>query len=103
MGTRSRLPWHLESNKSGCSGWAVVKDQDGSIAGCHPTKAKAQKHMAALYANEPKMKEQHMADDRIDCEGPTEDRASVDNSAWDKGPAMSGCANSKTPGSCYDA
>jgi HK97 family phage prohead protease len=29
----------------------VVKDSDGSIAGCHPTKSKAQAHMAALYAN----------------------------------------------------
>lgn len=30
-----------------------------------------------------------------------EQRASVDNSAWDGGAAMSGCANSDTPASCY--
>lgn len=49
------MPWHLESDNPGCSGWAVVKDADGSIAGCHPTQADAQKQMAALYANEPAM------------------------------------------------
>ncbi len=47
------MPWHLDANKAGCSGVAVVKDADGSIAGCHPTQAAAKAQLAALYANEP--------------------------------------------------
>lgn len=47
------MPWHLEYNYQDCSGWAVVKDDDGSIAGCHgEDKAEAQAKMAALYASE---------------------------------------------------
>ena len=46
------MPWHLENDNPDCSGWAVVKDSDGEIEGCHETKADAQKQMAALYANE---------------------------------------------------
>jgi hypothetical protein len=46
------MPWHISNNKEGCSGFAVVKDSDGSIAGCHETKEKAQKQLAALYASE---------------------------------------------------
>jgi HK97 family phage prohead protease len=45
------LPWHIDSKNSKCSGWVVVKDSDGSIAGCHKTKAGAQAQLAALYAN----------------------------------------------------
>lgn len=51
------MPWHIEKNHSGCPGskpWAVVKNADGSVAGCHPTKMKAKAHMRALYANEKK-------------------------------------------------
>jgi hypothetical protein len=49
------MPWHIEPDHTGCSGYAVVKDQDGSVAGCHPTQAKAKAQLAALYANEPEM------------------------------------------------
>lgn len=51
----SAMPWHIEANNPNCSGWAVVKDDDGSIAGCHDTEGEAQAQMAALYANEPTM------------------------------------------------
>jgi len=56
------VPWHLESDHPDCSGYAVVKDDDGEMVGCHTTKAEAQKHMAALYANEngSKMKSQQI-------------------------------------------
>lgn len=30
----------------------MVKDSDGKVVGCHPTKEKAKKQLAALYANE---------------------------------------------------
>jgi HK97 family phage prohead protease len=33
---------------------AVIKDSDGSTAGCHSSKAKAEAQMSALYANEPR-------------------------------------------------
>lgn len=46
------MPWHIESDNSECDGWAVVKDDDGSIAGCHETEEKAKAQMAALYASE---------------------------------------------------
>jgi len=46
------VPWHLSHNHPECDGWAVVKDSDDSVAGCHKTKAEAQAQLAALYANE---------------------------------------------------
>src|SRR6266498_93985 len=49
------MPWHIEKGGGSCaaSEWAVIKDSDGSTAGCHPTKADAEAQLAALYANEP--------------------------------------------------
>lgn len=49
------MPWDISEGHSDCEGsepWAVIKDSDGSMAGCHESEAKAKKHMAALYANE---------------------------------------------------
>lgn len=53
------MPWHIEQGGGTCgaSEWAVIKDADGSTAGCHPSKAKAAVQLAALYANEGKAKE----------------------------------------------
>jgi hypothetical protein len=47
-------PWHVaKSSECGSSKpWAVIKDSDGSVEGCHPTQAKANKQLAALYAAE---------------------------------------------------
>jgi hypothetical protein len=47
------VPWHISENEEGCSGYAVVKDDDGSVAGCHDTLPEAEAQMAALYASEP--------------------------------------------------
>lgn len=47
------MPWRIERNKGKCA-YAVVKESDGSVVGCHPTEDKAKAHMRALYANEPK-------------------------------------------------
>jgi hypothetical protein len=50
------VPWHVVQNHSECSDgkpWAVVKDSDSSVAGCHASKSDADKQVAALYANEP--------------------------------------------------
>jgi HK97 family phage prohead protease len=51
------MPWHVEQGGGTCgsSQWAVIKDSDGSTAGCHDTKESAQAQVAALYANEDTM------------------------------------------------
>lgn len=56
------MPWHLEKGGGTCSTsqWAVIKDSDGATEGCHPTKAKAEAQMAALYAIEDS-KAKHLA------------------------------------------
>ena len=45
------MPWRIAHNVKGCSGYAVVKESDGSVVGCHPNEDKAKAHMRALYAN----------------------------------------------------
>lgn len=51
------MPWHVQQGGGSCGSteWAVIKDSDGSTAGCHKTKSDAEAQMAALYANEPSM------------------------------------------------
>ena len=46
------MPWHVEDDNPECSGYAVVKDSDGEIEGCHDTREKANAQLAALYASE---------------------------------------------------
>jgi phage head maturation protease len=46
------MPWHIEDNHESCSGFAVVKDDDGSVAGCHDRREEAEAQLAALYASE---------------------------------------------------
>jgi HK97 family phage prohead protease len=41
-------PWHVEKRDDE---WCVILDEDGTTVKCHPTKADATAHMAALYAN----------------------------------------------------
>ena len=47
------MPWHIEADNEACSGFAVVKDSNGEVEGCHRTRAQAERQMAALYAAEP--------------------------------------------------
>jgi HK97 family phage prohead protease len=50
------MPYHV-AKTSKCPAdkpWGVIKDSDDSVMGCHPSKAEANKQLAALYANEPK-------------------------------------------------
>jgi hypothetical protein len=52
------MPWHKTANHNECpttKPWAVVKDSDNSVAGCHATSSDADKQLAALYANEKDM------------------------------------------------
>ena len=44
------MPWHIE--KKGDE-FCVIKDSDGSSAGCHPSREKANAQMRALYSKEP--------------------------------------------------
>lgn len=46
------MPWSLERRDSK---WCVIKDSDGSSAGCHDSRADAIKQQRALYANESRM------------------------------------------------
>jgi len=53
--TLTDMPWHKVHNHSGCPSskpWAVVKNSDDSVAGCHASEADADKQLAALYAQE---------------------------------------------------
>lgn len=49
------MPWHIAQDVADCTGFAVVKNDDGSVAGCHKTEGDAKLQLAALYANEPRM------------------------------------------------
>jgi hypothetical protein len=49
------VPWHVVKNHAECTDgkpWAVVKDADGSVAGCHTSESDANDQLAALYASE---------------------------------------------------
>lgn len=46
------MPWHIETDNLACNGYAVVKDADGEVEGCHRTEEQAQRQIAALYAAE---------------------------------------------------
>lgn len=48
------MPWSIRRG-AGCPStrpWAVVKDSDGSVAGCHPSRSRAVRQQRALYARE---------------------------------------------------
>jgi len=42
------MPWHIERNHPGCEGFAVVKDSNGELEGCHRSEAQAQDQITAL-------------------------------------------------------
>ena len=67
------MPWHIEEGYESCSGYAVIKDSDGSVAGCHDTEDAAKKQMAALYASEPESRAAKY--DHIDFKPPSGVRA----------------------------
>ena len=56
------MPWSVgKSSKCPASKpWAVTKDSDGTVEGCHASAAAAKKQQAALYANEPGRSGGHM-------------------------------------------
>jgi len=49
------MPWHTQANHPDCPPdrpWAVVKDDDGEVEGCHANEDDANDQVAALYAND---------------------------------------------------
>ncbi len=48
------MPWHVEYGNAECGAdkWAVVKDDDGALEGCHDARADAVTQLQALYASE---------------------------------------------------
>lgn len=46
------MPWHIEDNHESCQGFAVVKDEDGELEGCHRNRDQAERQLAALNASE---------------------------------------------------
>lgn len=52
------MPWKVVAGSSQCSSdepFAVVKEADGSVEGCHATEEEANEQLAALYASEDDM------------------------------------------------
>jgi hypothetical protein len=48
------MPWHIVKDHADCGvgKWAVVKNDDGHVEGCHMSEAAAKTQMAAKYASE---------------------------------------------------
>jgi HK97 family phage prohead protease len=47
------MPWHIETDNPECAGgFAVVKDDDGAVVGCHDTEQSAQDQLTALNISE---------------------------------------------------
>ena len=54
------MPYSIEDNNPDCNGFAVVKDDDKKIMGCHETKEKAQDQITALNISEQEYQRQSM-------------------------------------------
>jgi hypothetical protein len=47
------MPWHIETDRPDCDGYAVVKDEGSELVGCHRTRTQALAQLAALNIAEP--------------------------------------------------
>jgi hypothetical protein len=70
------MPYHIESANAECQGFAVVKDDDGEVMGCHRTETQALRQIAALYAAEEDIEEDDDEDELEDDD--MADRAATD-------------------------
>jgi hypothetical protein len=68
------MPYHIESDNPECQGFAVVKDDDLEVMGCHRTETQALRQIAALYAAEEDMEDDE-DDEDDDFEDDLEGRA----------------------------
>lgn len=63
------MPYHIESDNAECQGFAVVKDDDLEVVGCHRTETQALRQIAALYAAEEEMEDDDDLEDDDNMEG----------------------------------
>ncbi len=71
------MPYHVDAMNADCDGFAVVKDDDGTVLGCHRTQGQAERQMAALYASEADQEDDdayEMDEERADPVAPKEDQ-----------------------------
>jgi 2'-5' RNA ligase len=64
--TLAPMPYHIERGHEACSEaepYAVLKDSDGEVMGCHETREEAESQLAALYAAEDDADEEAIAAD----------------------------------------
>jgi hypothetical protein len=47
------MPWEIKEDTPQCSGYGVFKEGTDELEGCHDSREKAQRQVAALYASEP--------------------------------------------------
>ena len=62
------MPWHIVKDHNECpksKPYAVVKNSDGKVVGCHVTRNEAEDQLAALYASE----DDSVASDMVDWSG----------------------------------
>jgi hypothetical protein len=64
------MPWKIEENYKHCRGYAVVKQPDGSISGCHTTLDSAQAQMRALYSSEGEMGKEVLTNENVPNKNP---------------------------------
>lgn len=60
------MPWHIEDDHPECSGYAVVKDEDGEVEGCHRTRTQAEAQLAALNIAEAYDDDEDEEDDELE-------------------------------------
>lgn len=68
------VPYSIVQDHPDCGAdtpWAVTKDADNSLMGCHPTEEAAMEQQAALYAEEGDGKPAEMPEDDMDYAGAT--------------------------------
>jgi hypothetical protein len=46
------MPYSIAENRADCAGYAVIKDDDNDLMGCHRTRAQAEAQLAALRISE---------------------------------------------------
>lgn len=70
------MPWSTTAESGKCPAskpWAVVRDADGTVEGCHETEAAANRQRAALYAQEETSKSmQHKSFDILETKADAE-------------------------------
>ena len=80
------MPYSIDPGHPDCEGFAVVKDTDGSVMGCHRTRTQAERQVAALYASEPDLDDDDGELEEERAEGHTPTGAMIDEArrglAW---------------------